>query len=113
MQESSLGINPALIEQAKEQKMNEMAYEFVNKLDELQEKGAPVQELAKMYNSLDPDLKIKVKKIKERKKQETNYISKQSKRLQNKLPGTSVDRINSPITKTAQEILNQTLSLKV
>jgi ribosomal protein S17E len=111
MQESSLGLPPELAKQYEEQKMNQMANEIVNKLDSLQEKGAPVNELTNIYNNLDPDIKLRVKKIKENKKLKENYIRKQSKRLQNKLPGTSTQRINSPITKSAQQILMDTLKL--
>jgi len=94
-------------EQAKQQE----AVAFTEELDRLQKQGVEPGRLAELYKQLDPEIKEYVKDYKEAKKKKEKYMELSQKRLMNKLPGNSVQRVKSPITEQAYKILQETNSL--
>jgi len=94
-----------------EQLKQKEAVAFTEELDKLQNQGANPKQLAELYKQLDPELKEYVKQYKQQKLEKQKYEDISKKRLMNKLPGTSTQRISSPITKQAYQILQETNTL--
>ena len=97
-QQPALGISQDTAEHLGGNALMQKASSIVDQLDLAQEQGAPPSELAKIYKSLEPNLQKAVEQIK---------LQKNSQQTKN-LPGSAVERINSPITKSAKDILAQT-----
>ena len=103
-----LGIDSSLLNNPKVSELLPKAEEITNQLDELQYAGADPKELADVYNRLPPTMKVLVKRLKEQKISQAEKDILKSK-AENRMIGSSVDRINSPITKAAKNILLETL----
>jgi len=109
-QEPSLGINQGVAEQMGDEALMQKANSIVDQLDAAQAQGAPKAELTKIYNTLEPRLKQAVTAIKVNKlKQQQRRQPQQGQPVQT--PGSAVERINSPITKAANQILNETIGI--
>jgi Zn-dependent M32 family carboxypeptidase len=113
-----MGIHPAVAQKMGAEALRSKAISVVDQLDAAQEQGAPPQELAKVFNSLDPNLKQAVQAVKlekeKLKQQELDGINQVADLQQNQMlvPGSAVDRVNSPITKQiVPGILQETMSI--
>jgi hypothetical protein len=84
----------------KENISEDIANEYVNKLDNMDK-----DEAIKKFNMLPPEMQYKIAEIKKKQYNENN-----NEQATNKLSGNAVSRINSPITKTANDILIDTNS---
>jgi small-conductance mechanosensitive channel len=117
----AMGMSSATAQDLGNNALMEKASAIVDQLDSAQDNGTPPQELARVFNSLDPNLKKAVQQIKinkeQLKQQELDAINQVSSMQENQMnqnvtPGSAVDRINSPITKqVVPAILDETMSI--